>query len=142
MFNSNLFDFKSGKKKLGKVLGDLEAEIMDAVWLKETCTVRDIYEELRLKRKIAYTTVMTIMTRLAEKGLLLKEKHGPAFLYRPSLSKEEFGKTVTSEIISELVDGFGKGVFAQLIEEAGKAAPETLDELERIIAERKKQKNR
>lgn len=135
MFSS----FGFNKKRPGKVLGDLEAEIMEAIWLKDSCTVRDIYEELRSKRKIAYTTVMTIMSRLAEKGLLLKEKQGSAFLYHPSFSREEFGKIVSSEIVAELLDGFGKGVLVQLIEEAGKASPEALDEMERIIAEHRKQ---
>lgn len=138
MFHS--FDFKPGKKGLGKVLGELEAEVMEEVWSRGICNVRDVYEALRLKKQIAYTTVMTIMTRLTEKHLLVKEKEGQAFLYRPSISKEEFSRGVTSEVISGLLDGFGKGVISQLVAEVDKADPDVLTELERAIAERRKQK--
>ena len=136
MFDS--IDFKPEQKGLSKVLGTLEAEVMEAIWEKEECSVREIYEHLRSKRKIAYTTVMTIMTRLAEKELLLKEKQGPAFIYRPALTREQFNQKVTSKVITGLLDGFGKGVLAQLIEETGKASPEALEELEKLIAQRRK----
>ena len=136
----DLIDFKPKKKGLGKVLGDLEAEGMDVVWVSSPCSVRGIYESLRLKRKIAYTTVMTIMSRLAKKGLLVKEKEGPAFQYRPAVSREEFRTIVASEVISGLLDGFGKEAFSRLIEETGKADPEVIAELERLIEERKKQR--
>lgn len=136
MFGS--LDFKPGKKGLSKVLGELEAEIMEAIWPRGACSVREIYEDLRLKKSIAYTTVMTIMTRLAEKGLLLKEKEGAAFIYHPAFSKEDFNRKVASEVISGLLDDFGREAVSQLVEAAGRANPETLDELERIIAERRK----
>lgn len=138
MFHS--FDFKPGKKGLGKVLGELEAKVMEEVWSRGTCNVRDVYEALRLKKQIAYTTVMTIMTRLTEKHLLVKEKEGQAFLYRPSVSKEEFSRGVASEVISGLLDGFGKGVISQLVAEVDKADPDVLAELERAIAEHRKKK--
>lgn len=130
-------DFRPNRKGISKVLGELESEIMEEVWRRGSCSVRDVYEELRLKKKIAYTTVMTIMTRLAEKELLRKEKDGTAFIYHPAVSKEQFGREVTSQIIAGLVDGFGREALAQLVEEAGKVRPETLAELERVIAERK-----
>lgn len=132
-----IFKFKPKKSGLGKVLGDLEAEVMEAVWGKGRCTVREIYEELRLRRKIAYTTVMTIMSRLAEKNLLLREKVGVAFFYSPALSREQFNREVSSAIIAGLLDGFGRDVFAQLVDEADKSDPGALAELERLIAERR-----
>jgi predicted transcriptional regulator len=133
-------EFKPRKKGLGKVLGDLEAEVMDAIWAYAPCSVRDIYKNLRSKRTIAYTTVMTIMSRLADKGLLIKEKEGPAFRYCPAVSREEFRTIVASEVIDGLLDGFGKEAFSRLIEKTGKANPEVIAELERILEERKKRR--
>jgi predicted transcriptional regulator len=133
-------EFKPRKKGMGKVLGDLEAEVMEAVWSSSPCSVRDVYESLLMKRRIAYTTVMTIMSRLAEKGLLIKEKEGPAFLYRPAVSREEFRTRVASEVIRGLLDGFGKEAFSRLIEETRNADPQVIAELERLIEERKKQR--
>ena len=133
-------EFKPRKKGLGKVLGELEAKVMDAIWASSPCSVRDIYENLRSKRTIAYTTVMTIMSRLAEKGLLIREKEGAAFRYRPAVSREEFRTIVASEVIDGLLDGFGKEAFSHLIEETEKADPEIIAELERLLEERKKRR--
>src|SRR6266581_1685779 len=72
-------------------LGDLEAEIMDAVWRRPNgvwVTVREIWDELHPQRGIMYTTVMNTMTRLARKRLLVAERRGKAFAYRPALSRE------------------------------------------------------
>ncbi len=131
-------DFRPGRKGLGKVLGDLEAEIMEEVWAKGTCTVRDVYEGLRLKKRIAYTTVMTVMSRLADKGLLAKARDGPAFVYRPAVSRDEFRKGVAAEVVAGLLDGFGKEAALQLVSGVERADPQLLAELERLIAERRK----
>lgn len=135
-----LFDFRPGRKGLGKVLGDLEAEVMEEVWARGTCTVRDVYEGLRLKRRIAYTTVMTTMSRLADKGLLVRDRDGAAFVYRPSVSKDEFRQRVASEVITAILDGFGKEFVSQLVRQVGQTDSQMLEELERAIAEYKKQK--
>lgn len=135
-----MLDFKPGRKGLGKVLGDLEAEVMEEVWSKGTCTVRDVYEGMRLRKRIAYTTVMTVMSRLADKGLLAKEKDGAAFTYRPAVSKDEFRQGVVAKVITGLLDGFGKEVVSQLVSEADRADPQILDELERAIKEFRKRK--
>lgn len=136
------FGFKPDRKGLGKVLGDLEAEVMEEVWDRGACTVRDLYEGLRLKKKIAYTTVMTVMARLAEKGLLAKDREGTAFVYRPTMSKEDFNRKVVGEVVSGLLDGFGKEFVSQLVARAGKTDPELISELERAIAEFKQNEDR
>src|SRR5438093_9406242 len=85
-----------------KVLGDLEAEIMELIWSRppdQGTSVRDVFEilyERRLyastaeRRRIAYTTVMNTMTRLARKNLLRTEKQDQAYIYYPNFSQEEF----------------------------------------------------
>ena len=83
-------DFKPHKIGLKKVLGDLEAEVMKVVWKKEQSTVRDVYEQLRLEKNLAYTTVMTIMSRLADKGLSTKAAQGNAYIYTPTVREAEF----------------------------------------------------
>ncbi|MFC9473118.1 BlaI/MecI/CopY family transcriptional regulator [Nocardia sp. NPDC056952] len=71
--------------------GDLETVIMDRVWAsEEDFTVRDIYESLRLEREIAYTTVMSTMDNLHRKGWLDRERDGKAYLYWPTLTREEY----------------------------------------------------
>jgi predicted transcriptional regulator len=91
--------FRINQEGLRKFLGDLECEIMELIWKKAdpTVTVREIFDSLRQERQIAYTTVMTTMVRLAEKGLLkIVDKAGLANCYAPVDDRQSFiGKTVS-----------------------------------------------
>lgn len=71
-------------------LGDLEAVIMDRVWSwQRKVTVREVFDDLRSTRKIAYTTVMTVMDTLNRKGILRRNMDGRAYRYEAVLSREE-----------------------------------------------------
>ncbi|WP_199432968.1 BlaI/MecI/CopY family transcriptional regulator [Qaidamihabitans albus] len=71
--------------------GELEAVVMDRVWdSPETITVREVFEALKTTRDIAYTTVMSTMDNLHRKGWLARERKGKAFLYWPTLTREEY----------------------------------------------------
>ncbi len=89
-------------------LGPLEQEVMDCVWREESVSVRDVHSCLKKSRKIAYTTVMTIMTRLTDKGFLMRKRQGKAFFYSPKKTKEQTAKTMIRRIIDSLVDQFGE----------------------------------
>jgi predicted transcriptional regulator len=72
--------------------GELEAVVMDRVWSREGKTaVRQVFEDLKAQREIAYTTVMSTMDNLHRKGWLTRERSGKAFLYWPTLTREEYG---------------------------------------------------
>ncbi|MEO3799768.1 BlaI/MecI/CopY family transcriptional regulator [Nonomuraea sp. B1E8] len=72
-------------------LGELESTIMDRMWARRRpATVRDVLEDLRQDRTIAYTTVMTVMDNLHTKGLLKRRSAGRAYLYEPVASKEAY----------------------------------------------------
>lgn len=101
--------FRFNQEGLRKFMGDLEVEIMELVWKKAnpTVTVRDIYELLRLRRPIAYTTVMTTMVRLAEKGILrIVDKAGLANCYTPEQSRDEFIQGVVSKVLGIFFEQF------------------------------------
>ncbi len=71
--------------------GELEAEIMERMWvLGRPATVRDVYDDLRASRDSAYTTVMTVTGILHRKGWLRRERHGRAWRYEPTLTREEY----------------------------------------------------
>jgi predicted transcriptional regulator len=72
--------------------GELEAVVMDRLWnIEGRTTVRAVFEDLRQSREIAYTTVMSTMDNLHRKGWLSRERQGKAFLYWPSLTREQYG---------------------------------------------------
>ena len=71
-------------KPKSRTLTEQELEIMKVVWERETATVRDVYEALRERKAVAYTTVMTMMNILEGKGHLVKRPEGRAYVYAPA----------------------------------------------------------
>jgi predicted transcriptional regulator len=101
--------FRFNQVGLRKFLGDLECEIMELVWknANPTVTVREIYDILRHERQIAYTTVMTTMVRLAEKGLLrIVDKAGLANCYAPAENREEFIRNTVARVLEIFITEF------------------------------------
>ncbi|MDR7563640.1 MAG: BlaI/MecI/CopY family transcriptional regulator [Armatimonadota bacterium] len=101
------------------VLGDLEAQIMEIIWSRppgEGVTVREVFEELYPRRRLAYTTVMNTMARLARKGLLVTERREPAYLYRAALDREAFVDRFVGRVLERLLVNFG-GVATQRLRE-------------------------
>ncbi|TDD66188.1 BlaI/MecI/CopY family transcriptional regulator [Jiangella aurantiaca] len=82
-------------------LGDLERAVMEQLWaFGSPATVRQVHEALAASRDIAYTTVMTVLDRLARKGSVEQLRDGRAFRYRPAMSREE----LTAELMHEALD--------------------------------------
>ncbi len=101
--------FRPDRPGIRKVLGDLEADIMEIVWARpvgEGTTVRDVFEILYERRHSAYTTVMNTMTRLAKKRLLRAEKQDMAYVYYPTLTQDEFVTRFVGRILENLLVGF------------------------------------
>jgi len=86
-------------------LGPLEAAVMRIVWDRQRVNVRDVYEELRLRRRTAYTTVMTTLNNLARKGLLRKDRSAEAFVYTPAVTDVEVAKAVLDVVVESLMGG-------------------------------------
>lgn len=85
-------------------LGSLEAKIMDVSWKQPDSflSVRDVLG--RLEGGLAYTTVMTVMNRLFEKGLLRRRREGRAWIYRCAMSREAFAAATMSEVLNGASD--------------------------------------
>lgn len=122
------------RQGLRKLLGDLEASIMEVVWAREPgarLTVREVYEALLERRKIAYTSVMTVMGNLAKKGVLVVEKEGTAYVYIAPLTQAEYTARQVGAIVAELVTDFADPAlahFSKALEGAGLPA-DTIAEL-------------
>lgn len=100
--------------------GDLESVVMDQMWGRTgKATVRDVLEDLRESREIAYTTVMTTMDTLHRKGWLDREKHGKAYHYWPTLTREEYSASLMRDALtgSENPDVVLSHFLAQMSEE-------------------------
>lgn len=85
--------------------GDLEAVVMNRVWDHVgSVTVRELFDELRLERAIAYTTVMSTMDNLHRKGWLVRDKDGKAYRYTAVASREEYSARLMREAMAEAGD--------------------------------------
>jgi predicted transcriptional regulator len=98
-------------------LAEQELEIMKVVWDLENATVRDVYETLRKRRKVAYTTVMTMMNILAEKKLLKRTPQGRAYVYKAARPKKEIVTAMVRDFVGRLFDGSARPLLVQLVED-------------------------
>lgn len=111
---------------------------MDVVWELEETTVRDVHERLAERRKIAYTTVMTTMTRLAGKGLLARDTGSLAHRYRPSVSRDVYARSTVASVMSWLVERFPEPAVSYLSEVVGEVDDGTLHRLRDAVESRRR----
>lgn len=136
------FTFDPRKKGLRKILGDLEADVMEVIWDRGRATVHDVHERLAAaNREVAYTTVMTVMSRLADKGLLKKRKAGAAYVYTPAASKEEFTKRTVGKVLSELLDDFTAPAMSQFVDFVGEQDDAAIEALAKAIEKKRRRVN-
>jgi len=100
---------------VARYLGQLQAEVMAILWRKQTATVREIVEELNKHRTptLAYTTVLTLTSRLWGRGLLTREPEGRGFRYRPAKTRDELLAALSDELIDRLLSDFGEIAVAR-----------------------------
>ena len=106
------------------------------MWRAGEATVRDVADALIGKTDSAYTTVMTVMTRLAEKGLLSRAARGRAYVYRPKLTKQEYAEALSRSRVRSLIDDFGELAIAQFAEELEQVDPERAKRLGEMLTGR------
>ena len=110
---------------------------MEIVWRRGAVTVGQVAEALANGKPPAYTTIMTILTRLFEKGLLVRETQGRAYCYQATKSKARYLEEVAQTRVRSLITDFGEVAVAQFIAEIGKADSVHLAQLAEFIEKRK-----
>lgn len=122
---------------LESLLGPLEQDVMDVVWRLGDATVRDVHEELAATRKIAYTTVMTTMTRLAAKGLLKRDTAGLAHRYGAAVSRDTYLRGALGKVLSWALDRYPEPAASYLAEVVDDVDDPTLDALRAAVTRRR-----
>jgi len=115
-------------------LTPLELEIMKVVWQKGQVTVRDVYETLLERRKIAYTSVMTMMKILEGKGHLKKRREERAYVYRATRPETAVVRSMVREFVDRVFDGSAEPLLVHLVKDR-RLTEEELDEIARLIKE-------
>ena len=111
---------RSSDDPVARYLGELQAEVMAIFWERESATVREVVDELNKRRQggpreqLAYTTVLTLVSRLWSRDFLFREPEGRGFRYRPARSREELLSDFSDELIDRLLADFGEIAVARL----------------------------
>jgi predicted transcriptional regulator len=132
--------FKRPREVASLALGKLERQVLDEAWKRSELTVRDVY--LAFGESVAYTTLMTTLDRLFKKKLLTRRKDGRAFLYLPAVTREEFDQGIREDVVEGLL-GHGadavQPVLACIVDTVSERDRELLDELDRLIKEKRRE---
>lgn len=130
--------YKRPREAMHPALGALEREVMDAVWRRGETSVRELHEAFA--KRAAYTTLMTTLDRLYKKRLLNRRKDSRAFIYTARITREEFEGAVAREVIEGLLGGTknAEPMLASFVEAVSGRDQELLDELDRLIEEKRR----
>lgn len=135
----SIHSFHPHHKGVKQALGELESKVMDCLWEMPGASVREVWERLCRVRTLAYTTIMTTMDRLYQKGLLRRVKSGKAFHYAPLFSRQEFDEVLTEEVLRGLAGVTSESLMSAFLDLLSEKDPSNLRRLEAMIRERRKE---
>lgn len=136
--------FRRPREIAGFGLGKLERQVLEEIWRFDgEVSVRDVYRAF--DERVAYTTLMTTLDRLFKKNLLNRRKDGRAFLYTAAIAREGFDQGIKADVIDDLLGQGADGiepVLACIVDTVSKRDLEFLDELDRLVQEKKRELGR
>ncbi len=124
-------------RKRSGTLTPQELEIMKIVWKAGPSTVREVYEALHARRKVAYTTVLTMMRILEGKGYLTKDSEERAHVYRPSRAEQTVVRSMVRDFVDRVFNGSAQPLLLHLVRDR-RLSEEELEELTRLVREAEK----
>ena len=135
--------FRRPREIASFALGKLERQVLEETWQRGEVSVRDIHRAF--DERVAYTTLMTTLDRLYKKKLLARRKHSRCFLYQPVVSRKEFDHGIKEDVVDGLL-GHGadevEPVLACIVDTITERDRELLDELDRLVQEKKRELKR
>src|SRR4029453_14800065 len=118
---------------------DQELEILKVVWRRGEATVREVYRDLAAQRKIAYTTVLTMMGILEQKGHLKKTAAERAYVYTPAQPQREVVGKMVQDFVKRVFNGSAKPLLVHLVEDKTISAEE-FDEISKLLKDKRRKK--
>jgi predicted transcriptional regulator len=132
--------FKYNEEGLSRFFGPLEARIMEFLWQGDERSIKDVQQKLECEKPVNFNTVMTVMNRLVDKGVLQKRTSGRLSLFSPVQTREEFFEEQSKKLTENLLDEFGGVVISHMIDSLTDVDETLLDKLEQKIQQLKKDK--
>jgi predicted transcriptional regulator len=119
-------------RRPGTTLTVAELEIMHVVWKLGRASVRDVYETLLQRRKVAYTSVMTVMKILEQKGHLKKEQVERAYVYEAAKPRRQVLRKMVRDFVDRVFQGSAKPLLVHLVED-NRLSPQDVEEIQRLL---------
>jgi predicted transcriptional regulator len=116
---------------------DLELELLKVIWERGEATVREVFCDLQKQRKIAYTTVLTMMGVLERKGHLSKTEGERAYIYKPTAPQAEVVRNMVDEFVGRVFNGSAQPLLVHLVGDR-RIAPKELEEVEKLMRARRR----
>ncbi|MCP3773404.1 BlaI/MecI/CopY family transcriptional regulator [Paenibacillus sp. MZ04-78.2] len=135
-----IHSFKTNESGLNRFFGPLEARIMHILWNGPEMAIKDVQVRLAKEQAINFNTVMTVMNRLVDKGVLRKRAEGRISLFQPTQSLEQFLETQSKELTNDLLEEFGPLVVNHMLDALEEADPALIEQLEQKIQALKKER--
>ncbi|WLR61597.1 BlaI/MecI/CopY family transcriptional regulator [Guptibacillus hwajinpoensis] len=132
-----IHQFKTNETGLNRFFGSLEAKVMDILFEGPEMTIKYVKQKLDQEKSTNFNTVMTVMNRLVDKGILVKRVEKRTSMYKPLLSKEEFLRTQSKELTQDLMDEFGPLAVNHMLDALDEADPVLIEKLEQKIKQLK-----
>jgi predicted transcriptional regulator len=120
-----------------KPLTEVELELMSLLWKMGEGSVNDVLAELPKERKLAYTSVSTMLRILEQKGIVTSRKEGRGHVYVPRLSKSDYESSTIKRVVNQVFDGAPVALVRQLLDQETLTAAE-LKEIRKLLDERLK----
>lgn len=121
-------------------LGELEKQVMDIIWEEKSSSVRDILNRLERQKKLAYTTVATILQRLYDKGLLIRKEDKSGYLYSSKITKEKYSKNIANSFLKNFINSFGDTAIASFADSIEKLPRDKKDYFLKLLDENDRNK--
>jgi len=124
---------------VAKVLGDLEARVLQAVWDLETASpARRVFDLVSRDHAVAQLTVITVLNKLVTKGLLRRERVNDLYHYSAALSREEFTARMSRRVVEGILSLGPRAVAASMVDVLAEGEPGQLEELARLVSQKLK----
>jgi predicted transcriptional regulator len=120
---------------------DLEYAVLSTLWELGSATVREVHGLLGEPDGLVYTTTAKVIDRLRGKGLIQRERHGKAFVYRARVAREAVDRARAQDTVGRLLGPRPHAAVAALVDAVGEVDPKLIDELERAVAAHRRSKH-
>ncbi len=115
-------------------LHELESEVMEILWAQGECNVRSTMDALNARsgKERKYTTVMTTMVRLDNKGLLVRRREARTDIYKPTMTRAEYLEARAAAEVGALVESYGDAALVHFARQMNELDPERREQLRRL----------